>query len=333
VLKQEIINEYNAGTNISLFNNRVHFTADWYIKNSTNLIIMRDIPLYYGGGRMFINIGKLQNSGKEFSLEADVINTKKFAWLTSFAISTNKQRVINIGDQNQLNYYNSDILVPEFEVKANEEVGVIKGYKYEGQWNDSDAAIQNRFGLKYPYVNVNGDKFAKAKNVQDYSLKDSDKFVLGKTLPDYTWHWTNTFVYKNFSCELVWYGVAGVSKYNGTKASTYMSGANRGTLAFLKPNQTTLGDSAFYQSSFFVEDASFIRLKQLTFSYRVPKKIYKLATLTLSLSFENLITITHYSGYDPEASIYTDNSFSDFAVDRGAYPNPKSVYFTIKLDL
>ncbi len=332
-LKQEIINEYNFGTNVNMFNNRIKFTADYYLKNSTNLVIMRDIPLYYGGGRMFINLGKLQNTGIEFSLDADVINTANFEWLSSFAISTNRQRVSYIGDgQNQLNYYTSDVLVPEFEVKANEEVGVIKGYKYEGSWSDSDAFQQNKLGLKYPFVHVNGDKFAKNSNVHSVVLNDSDKVILGKTLPDYTWHWTNTFVYKNFSCEFVWYGVAGVSKYNATRAASYMAATNKGTLAFLKIGQSTLNDSAFYQSSFFVENASFIRLKQLTFAYCVPKKIYKIATLTLSLSFENLVTITPYSGYDPEASIYTDNSFSDFAVDRGAYPNPKSVYFTLKLD-
>jgi hypothetical protein len=65
----------------------------------------------------------------------------------------------------------------------------------------------------------------------------------------------------------------------------------------------------------------------------IPRKIFKYGDLKLSLSFENFFTFTHYSGYDPEASIYTDNSFSDYAIDRGAYPNPRSVYFTIKLDL
>jgi len=92
-------------------------------------------------------------------------------------------------------------------------------------------------------------------------------------------------------------------------------------------------NGVFYQSSYFVEDASFIRMKRLTFSYTFPKKIFNHADLRLSLSFENLITITKYSGYDPEASIYTDNSFSDMGVDRGAYPNPKSVFFSLTLGL
>jgi TonB-dependent starch-binding outer membrane protein SusC len=331
-LKQEIITEKNIGTDIHLFNNRLRITADYYIKNSSNLILLRDIPLYYNGGKMLINIGKLENKGKELLVDADILNSNNFTWVTSFSISSNHQRVLYIGDENMLTFFNYDILIPEFEVKPNEEVGVIKGYKYLGIWTTHDAQEQNKSGNAFPYINSAGSKYQKVHKGSSYNLNDSDKIILGKTLPDYTWHWTNSIVYKNFSIDMVWYSVMGVSKYNGTKASTYMAATNRGTLSLLQFGRTSLSDTGFYQSSYFVEDASFLRLKQLTLSYRVPKKIYQVASIIVSLSFDNLITITKYSGYDPEASIYTDNTFSDFAVDRGAYPVPKSVFMTLKLD-
>lgn len=132
---------------------------------------------------------------------------------------------------------------------------------------------------------------------------------------------------------MLFYGVTGVSKYNATKASTFMAATNRETILFLtsKTNKTLINNT-FYKSSYFVEDASFIRLKQITLAYSIPRKLLKVADLKMSLSMDNPFTWTSYSGYDPEATIYTDNSFSDYAVDRGAYPNPKAVYFTLNLD-
>ena len=219
------------------------------------------------------------------------------------------------------------------------------GYKYLGKWDNSTALISN--GV----INSGGSKYLKIdttltgidltdlsnllelNNLRNHPLNEKDKVNLGNSIPDYTWYWSNTLIYKNFSMDFLWYGVAGVSKYNATKAATYMAGTNREVNNFLQPGRTTLSDPNFYQSSYFVEDASFIRLKRITFTYLVPERFVKYGDLRLSVSFDNFLTITKYSGYDPEASIYTDNSFSDFAIDRGAYPVPKSVYFTIKLDL
>jgi hypothetical protein len=144
--------------------------------------------------------------------------------------------------------------------------------------------------------------------------------------------WTNSFYLGNFSLNVVWYGVQGISKYNGTKASTFMAGTNRATLQFLQSGRKSLSDSIFYQSSYFVEDANFIKLKQVTLSLFCPRKTAKIADVRLSISLENFYTKTKYSGYDPETSVYTNNTFSDLAVDRDAYPMPKSVFITVMFD-
>jgi hypothetical protein len=88
----------------------------------------------------------------------------------------------------------------------------------------------------------------------------------------------------------------------------------------------------FYQSSFFVEDASFIKLKTLSFIYTPQKKIIDRVGMEFKLSFENLITLTRYTGYDPEATTHTNNNYTDNAIDRGSYPNPKGVFFSINLN-
>jgi TonB-linked SusC/RagA family outer membrane protein len=325
-LKPEMITEYNVGFNIGFLNNRIRFMADYYYKTSDDLIAIRDIPYYYNSGRMIYNIGKLVNEGKEFSFDVDVVSSMNFKWTSSFAISTNMLRVKKITDVSELQFYNSDILIPDFEVKENQELGVIKGYQFIGRWTTEDSLKKVK-----SFINSRGSKFYKPDSVH-LKFSDKDQVVLGKSMPDYTWHWQNTLEYRNFTLEILWYGVKGVSKFNATKVSTFMAGTSQEVNNFMQSRNTTLSDSIFYQSSYFVEDASFIRLKQLTIAYNFPKKMFNKANVRLSLSFDNFFTITKYTGYDPEATIYTDNSFSDYAVDRGAYPNPKSVYLTLNMD-
>jgi hypothetical protein len=130
---------------------------------------------------------------------------------------------------------------------------------------------------------------------------------------------------------MLWYGVLGVDKYNATKASTYIAGTNSEIRNFVDEKLRGITDATFYESSYFVEDASFIRLKTLSFTYNQPKKIASRISLSYTLSFENLVTLTGYCGYDPEATIYTDNNFTDNAMDRGAYPNPQGVFFNINM--
>jgi TonB-linked SusC/RagA family outer membrane protein len=327
-MKPEIITESNIGANMSLFNNRVRLSADHYTKTSKNLIMIRNIPYYYGGGRMMINIAEVSNTGTELNMEIDIVSTKNVTWSTSFAISTNQLKVKEIGEEDQLEFYNDDALIPQFEIKENEELGVIMGYQYLGTWTKDDTKKKDK-----RYFNSEGGKYLNHDTL-NIGLNEKDMVKLGKTLPDYTWHLQNSFTYKNISLDMLFYGVMGVSKYNATKASTYMAATNRETTLFLKSKtDRSLTNKTFYRTSYFVEDASFIRLKQITLAYTVPKKLFKVADLKVALSLENPLTWTKYSGYDPEATIYTDNSFSDYAVDRGAYPNPKSVYFTLKLDL
>ncbi len=130
---------------------------------------------------------------------------------------------------------------------------------------------------------------------------------------------------------MIWQAVIGVDKFNATRASTYYSQLNEDVYNIVHDSLSYHRDQYFYESSFFMEDASYIRLKQLNFIYKLRKPILGHVNVSVSLSFENLLTLTHYKGYDPEAAIYTDNIFSDNAIDLGAYPSPKSVFLGIDL--
>ena len=128
-----------------------------------------------------------------------------------------------------------------------------------------------------------------------------------------------------------WYAAIGQEKYNATYAATIMAAVHRDVIPLIQDTVRVLGEDAYYESSAFVQDASFVRLKTLSIWYAPNWTYFSSGKFTFTLSFENLLTFTPYKGYDPEATIFTDNNFSDNSIDRGAYPNPKAVYFSIKL--
>ena len=132
---------------------------------------------------------------------------------------------------------------------------------------------------------------------------------------------------------MLWYGSVGVDKYNATRAATYIAGTNTDVRNIVLDKMNYHTGNVFYESSYFVEDASFVRLKTLSFSYRQNRKIASKISLEYTLSFENLVTLTRYSGYDPESTIYTNNNFTDNAIDKGAYPSPIGVFFSINMTL
>jgi len=332
-LKPEMVEEHDFGIYIDLFkNSRVIVRADYYFKTNTNLIIQRTIPDYYGGGQEYFNIGAIQNNGKEFSIELVPILTKDFMWFSRFNYSTNNQFIKKLAGDQSIYFPGSDLLFPDFELSENGKMGSIMGYKWVGQWTKADSTVFVRDPMHPKFINIGGLKMLKPDTTTPaWSVKD--KVVLGSSIPAYTCNWYNSFTYKNFSISMLWYAVEGVSKYNATRAATYMAGTNSEINSFInvKSSNVAITNLVFYQSSYFVEDASFVRLKELTFSYQPKVKLFNKVGMKFSLSFENLITLTKYKGYDPEASIYTQNIFSDNAVDRGAFPNPKAMYISITL--
>ncbi len=324
-IEHEKIEEVNYGTEINLFKDRLKFNIDLYHKTNSDLILQYDAPLYYGGGRVFVNVGEMMNYGQEYTFELIPVSTSNILWQAKFSLSKNQQKINKLSNDT-LYYYNDDILIPDFIIEDGEELGGIYGYKYLGKWNSEIDNSDNDYVRDENLIYLNSDK-------ESMKLTDEDKVKIGKTIPDLTFNWYNSIKYKAFNIDFLWYGVIGVDKYNATKAASIMAGVNREAHTLIMDTIQGIESSVFYESSYFIDDASFIRLKNLTFSYEPKAKLFKYANIKLSLSFENIVTITKYTGYDPEATIYTDNGFSDYAIDRGAYPNPKAIYFKLGLTL
>ena len=341
-LKPEIVEEYNVGASIDLFkNSRVMASFDIYNKINRNLIIMRDIPGYFGGGEMFYNIGEIETRGKEITIEILPVLTENITWYSKFNFTSYAQKVNKLDLDSVIKFMNTDdILLPSFMITQNQDLGVIYGYKYLG----SRATVDYQ-GTALSRAYYNGLFYLNADS-SNARLEINDMVPIGNSIPRLIMNWYNSFSFKNITMDMLWSAVLGVDKYNSTRAATYVAGTNREINTFIYDSiyaiaSTSLNNGssseqdpyagAFYQSSYFVEDASFIRLKQLVFSYSPEWKLCNRIDMKFSLILENLVTLTHYKGYDPETSIYTDNNFSDNAIDRGAYPNPKSFYISITL--
>lgn len=328
-LEHEVVTETNFGTRIALFDSRLILSGDYFIKRNSDLLIQRTIPYYYGGGFFYQNIGEMQNKGIELGLEFTPVEQPNFLWTSCLNFASNNQIITKLYDTVPISFNNIDLLYPYFYARENEPLGAITGFHYAGVWDDSIHSEAVKGNQKY--LRVADAAYYKYDTLDPYKLNENDKVVIGNSIPDFMCSWINLIRFRRFTCEMHWYAVVGVDKYNGTRAATYITGTNSDIRDMIADTLDFNRRAALYKSSYFVEDASFLRLKILTFRYEQPGKKPGGLSVEYAVSFENLLTFTHYSGYDPEATIYTDNNFTDNAMDRGSYPNPMGVFLSVQL--
>ena len=324
-LKHESTTETDVGIQTSFLNRRLSLSGVYYSKRIDDMIILRDIPEYYGGGQQYLNIGQVAINGYELGIEIIPVQTTNFSWDINFNYSATQQKVNKLDEGDDLLFIDNDVLFPDFIISEGDALGNIYGYRYLGKMTAEDWRSSSN-----SFVNVQGEKFLNADST-DSELTGSDKVVLGNSVPDYTWNFYSSFQYRNFSIDFSWYAAWGIEKYNATRAATLLTGVNREINDYIADTLRSLRMEYFYESDMLIEDASFIRLKSLSFHYRFAQPVFNVINLQMSVSFENLLTITKYKGYDPEATTFTDNNFSDNAIDRGAYPAPKAIYLTLNL--
>jgi TonB-linked SusC/RagA family outer membrane protein len=323
-LKHESTAETDFGIKSSFLKKRIIINTAYYSKKINNLIIQRNIPYYYGGGKQFLNIGEISVKGIDIGVELFPLITKNFTWYIQYNFSTSEQTVTELLEGKSMSFIDYDILVPDFVIEEGEPLGNIYGYKNLGKWTLEDELAEDKhYVKKYEMKYLDADTNSR--------LNENDKVIIGNSIPDFTWNLFTSFKYKNFSLDLLWYAALGVDKFNSTRAATIMTGNNREINSYIADSISAMREKYLYESSVFVESADFIRLKTLSLIYEPSWKIIDKISLRFSLNFENLLTITKYKGYDPEATIFTDNNFSDNSIDRGAYPNPKAAYATVSL--
>lgn len=337
-LKWEVTTQYDVGIDLSLWESRLEFTAEAYLKHTSDLLLFMPVNTSSGFDYVWTNVGDLQNKGLDFSL--NTVNLKDdFKWNTRFNLSFNRNKVTNL-DKSSAIYGNPVMGIVDWSmIQEGKPIGVVYGYESNGIIQlDEDPGSVPFFPAKIPrhgdrkYVDQNGDGIL---TVDDY-------VELGNTHPDFSFGIHNTFSYKNFTLNVFIQGDYGnvIVNFNRLQLESFDGFQNNSTAAlqrWTESNPTNKYPRAnasphgHVMSDVIVEDGSYARLKEITLTYRVPRKLYTstlVKDIQMSVSAHNLATLTNYSGYDPEVSIFGGSVYGKGA-DYGAYPMARTFIFSI----
>jgi len=341
-LKWETTEQINAGADMEFFGGRLSLTADYFVKNTRDLLMLRTLPGYIGSYSIQSNIGQIQNKGWEFAISATPVRQENFTWNTTINLATLTNKVVSLGSDRDTIPLGENVLIPGNSMNS------FWGYKFMGTYKANEADQAALFGLKpgdAKYQDVDGNGVINQKDYQ----------IMGNGTPRFSVGWNNTFSYKNLSLNAFFQGMMRFDKLNYTYANGMLGSTDAKEIIFedIKnryipgvnetsdiPAFSSAASNQFIQTSRFVERGDFLRLKNVSLSYSIPKSFLKnIAAVRLFVSATNLLTITKYKGIDPESNsnnvsgLTWDNFGTDVqqGIDFGSYPNSKT--YTAGLNL
>lgn len=318
--------QWNAGLDLTMLDSRVTFSVDAYYKKTKDLLLTVSLPdnVNLPGG-ITRNDGEMVNKGMEFSVSSQNLKGT-FQWNTDFNISFNRNKLTKLG-LNKIYYYAEMYETRESAVILKEGIplGTFYGYVSEGVDPETGNII-------YSDLNKNG------------SLDPGDRTEIGCAQPDFIYGMTNTFSYAGLNLSIFLQGSQGNDIFNASRIDTEgMFDFRNQSKAVLdrwkRPGMITdiprVGNiENSYNSTRFVEDGSYLRLKTVTLSYDFNKKWLKkmhLSKLQAYVTGQNLLTLTKYSGYDPEVNAYGADAVAQ-GVDYGTYPQSKALIFGLNVE-
>lgn len=336
-LKWELNHQTDVGIDAAFLRGMITFTGDYYYRKVTNLLYNTPNPQYIGGGNSQQNLGSLYNKGFEFDLGVTPVNDPHgFKWTTTAIVSINRNKVLTLNGldsiiTNNIGSAQSGVSM----LKVGQPLGEFYGYKFLGTWKSSEAAEAAVYGNKpgdSKYYDLLGT----------HTIGSADRMLIGNGAPKYTFSWMNDVSYKNWNLTMLFYGSQGNQIYSGTLPYTYgglgdaRNATNVGILNVWTPqhetNVPTFSPSSqnYINSSRWVYDGSYIKLKNIALSYHFPQAWLGqwVRNLELYVSGQNLFTITKYPGYDPEVTNMTNGITQ--GLETAIIPNPRSYTFGLR---
>jgi len=353
-LKWESTAQTDFGVDMGVLKNRLTFTFDYFHKKTKDLLMSTPLPLYQAGltrhdynyGSLVKNIGAVENKGFEFVIGGVPVDQEDLTWNFNINFSAYKNRITDLGN---VKYVDG---APGAGVAGNgasltraivgESLGAFYGYKFLGIYQANEAAEAAKYGYMpgdSKYLDVNSDN----------KIDEKDEVVIGHALPKYSWGFDNSVRYKNFEFNMFIQAVQGNDVYNldYKEAVTNYGDHRQITSADVSPwtptnpsnrwpslSSTTNNEVSANNNigcSKWLQDGSYVRLKNLSFGYRLPLLFSKGASLKVMASAQNLLTITKFKGYDPEATTTADDL--NAGVVFGAYPSARTFLLTFQLTL
>ncbi|MEP6927466.1 MAG: TonB-dependent receptor, partial [Ginsengibacter sp.] len=338
-LKWESTKQLDIGTDVSFFQNRLSITADYYQKKTFDLLLSTPIPTTTGFSSTVLNVGNIVNKGFDFDIRS-INTTGQFKWNTSLNISINKNKITNLNTSTDILLLGGSLL------RTGRPIGTFYGYIFDGIFQTDQEAASSAVLLGQEPTSSNPASIARAGDRKyrdinhDGKIDANDRTLLGTAQPDFTFGFNNSFSYKDIELSLFFQGSQGnkmanfnnldLLNFTGQNNVLASAGLNRWT----PTNHTTKYPRALSSgsldvgvfSSAIVEDASYVRLKNVTLAYRIPLWILnkvKIKSLRIFVGATNLWTRTNYTGYDPEANTY-GQSTTLIGIDAGGYPQAKT---------
>ena len=326
-LQWETTASYNVGLDLGVFN-RLNVSLDAYYKKTSDLLLV--VPMGFASGvtSQLQNVGNVVNKGVELSLSATLLKRRRLSWLATVNLAYNHNEITDMGSANNI------IMGPDKQqiLRVGESLGSFYGLQFTGIVQEGEDVSQ------LPTVNGKTPKPGDIKYADtdgNGRINGEDRIILGSTQPDLVFGLSTQFSYRDLDISAVFAGSYGNELYNALQRRLEETGDSYNVLTTVldswtpenKSNSLPIASSTrpfSYIDSRYVQDASFIKLRQLTIGYRLPLPKKSPVGVRLSVTGNNLFTITPYEGYDPEVSSGTDT---------GAYPASRSFSFGVNLTL
>lgn len=316
------------GIDMGFFKNKLSLTLDIYNKDTRDLLLYVPVLPESGYDVKLSNVGKVNNKGIEFSINAIPVISKNFEWSTNLNISRNKNKVVSLGGASKIDQSSGDMPETTY-LEVGRPLGIMYGYVTNGIWQTDEeiANYPHRSSDKpgdYRIVDTNKDGFIDSK----------DKVALGDPNPKFTFGWGNTLTYKNLEFSFFFSGAYGNDVCNFNKHKLMVDTGRHGDLInyWTAVNESQTHTSAGNTNvakmiDKYIEDGSFIKLKNTTMKYTFPSSMLKKAKikeLSVYLTASDIWTITNYSGINPEAN-QSDKLNTVIGIDYSTYPLNSSV--------
>ena len=348
-LKWEANKQTDIGLDVEFLKSRIGLTVDYYVKKSKDLLVGIPIPSFSGFSSLAVNLGTIQNKGLEFSLNAHIIEGKSFKWSTNMNVSTLENVVLDLG-KNAAGGVNEFYGVTPFTTngpmnltKVGLPIASFYGLVTNGIFQTAAETVG--YPVTVGMVAFPGDMKYVDQN-KDGIINDLDRVVLGSPFPKFFGGITNDFTYKNFTLSVFANFVSGNKIFNVQRlmledmldqggGANQLNGWTPSNTNTIYPRLTAGGASGYNRlnSNRWIDDGSFLRIRNITLSYMVPAKILslvKLQSLRVYGSVNNAFTITGYKGWDPEVNSSGSNVLSS-GIDQGGYPVARSFILGLNL--
>jgi TonB-linked SusC/RagA family outer membrane protein len=365
-LKWETSEQSNIGLDMELFKSRLTFSAEVYNKTTRDLLFNMPLPGSSGisnpnggGASLLTNLGSIRNRGIELDLALEAIRGKKFTWNTTFNFGINRNKVMSLPGGTLT--FTDNFARFSGQVKEGDALGTYYGLVFKGVYaSDADAAVRDKNGNTVYELDGTTPRIMRVESetglpfkggdaiYEDFNhdgiINAQDRVLIGNANASFFGGLNNTFTYKNFGFNFFIQYQYGNDVINGMRfALEGMTGAqNQGVTVLNRwrkqgdvtdmPRALRSDTRNTYGSSRWIEDGSYARLKAVTLSYRFSSELvkrFRLRGLDLFVTGTNLITITNYTGADPEISLGSNPAF--IGIDRGYNPNTKQ--YTLGLNV